>query len=81
MKAKVIIQDGITQVILTPTSDFERDLIEKMYNKQKTFAIDTEVRAEYELHSYQTKLKNHEIVLTIEQHEDPDPSPRDVIHR
>jgi hypothetical protein len=65
MKAKVIIQDGITQVILTPTSDFETNIIEKMYNEKSDFTLETEARAEYPPFDYRGKLTDHQIVITI----------------
>jgi hypothetical protein len=45
MKTKVIIENGETQIILTPESDFELDVIEKIYNRKERFSVTTNFNA------------------------------------
>jgi len=61
MKAKVIIENGETNIILTPENVFETDLIEKVSCKEEKYKLDTEVRAEYSYGAY----KNHRINIGI----------------
>jgi hypothetical protein len=61
MKAKVIIENGLTSIVLTPENDFETDIIEKVYVKKSTHDIHTNCSVEYAYGGY-TK---HSIELLI----------------
>ena len=37
MKTKVVIEDGETEILLTPENDFEKDVLEKIHNKKQSF--------------------------------------------
>jgi hypothetical protein len=63
MKAKVIIENGETSIILTPQNDFEIDVIEKMYDRKKDFNLHTEVDAKYNYGTY----SNHKILINIKE--------------
>lgn len=43
MKAKVIIENGQTEIVLKPENDFEIDVLEKVYTQKKTYSIHTSV--------------------------------------
>lgn len=59
MKAKVIIEDSRTVITLTPENDFDRDMVEKLY--ENSHKINTSVLAEPGVYN----SFNHRIVLTI----------------
>ena len=63
MKAKVIIEDGETSIVLTPETDFEKDIIEKGYGKTNKFSIHTSFDAQY---SYSTYSK-HSITMILKE--------------
>ena len=58
MKAKVIIENGETTIVLTPQNEFEIDLIEKFKDKKEKHTIHTHFSADY---------KNHHIELSIKE--------------
>ena len=62
MKAKVIIENGETKIVLTPQNDFETDLIEKVKNTEK-HTIQTCIDADYNYGTY----KNHRIEILIKE--------------
>ena len=62
MKTKVIIENGKTEIVLTPENDFELDVIEKTVDK-KYVVKDISVHADYSYNEY----KNHKIVIQIEK--------------
>lgn len=41
MKAKVIIENGITELVLTPENDFENDIIEKFDKSHSVLSSNT----------------------------------------
>lgn len=63
MKAKVIIENGETTIVLTPQNEFEIDLIEKVKDKKEKHRIHTHFSVEYSYGTY----KNHHIELSIKE--------------
>lgn len=63
MKAKVIIENGESKIILTPENEFEIDLIEKVHCKKEKHTIHTHFSANYNYGTY----KNHHIELLIKE--------------
>ena len=61
MKAKVIIEQGRTKVILTPENDFETDIIEKVADAKVNYNVETTVSTDFLYHSH-TK---HKIELNL----------------
>lgn len=61
MKAKVVIENGRTSIVLTPENSFETDIMDKLHTKRKSYKILTEVEAEYSFGVYQ----KHRIELLI----------------
>lgn len=61
MEAKVIIENGETEIILTPENEFEKDIVEKVYLVKDKFNIHTRFDAEYNFGSY----RYHNIKLSI----------------
>lgn len=61
MKAKVIIENGETQIILTPENEFEIDLIEKIYDKKEKYNVLTSFNTSV---SYGTYSKHNVSMLT-----------------
>jgi hypothetical protein len=60
MKTKVIIENGVTTIELTPENDFERNMIENVSNDREVFNIDTKFHTEHNKHKI--TLKINEIV-------------------
>ena len=52
MKAKVVIENGETEVILTPQNEFEIDVLEKIHDKKQNYSIYTTVEADYQMSGY-----------------------------
>ena len=63
MKAKVIIENGETTILLTPENEFETDVIEKIYCKKESFNLLTSFNVN---HSYGTYSK-HNIEISIKE--------------
>ena len=63
MKAKVIIEDGITTIVLTPQNEFESNLIETIKNNEKNHAFSTKINVD---NLYNTP-SNHKISISIEK--------------
>ena len=63
MKAKVVIENGETTIILTPENEFERDVIEKVYQKKEKHSIYTSFEAE---DSYGI-LTKHKVNISIKE--------------
>lgn len=61
MKAKVVIEQGRTSIVLTPENDFEIDVIEKVIDKKYQIKK-TDVSSDY---TYQIHSK-HQITIEIE---------------
>ena len=49
MKAKVVIENGLTTIVLTPENEFEKDVIEKVDNNKAKYDMiaDTSVKNAY----------------------------------
>lgn len=63
MEAKVVIENGRTNIVLTPENDFETDLIETVYHNDSKYTCSTSVGAKYGYGSY----SNHSINIEIEK--------------
>jgi hypothetical protein len=63
MKAKVIIENGETTIILTPENEFEIDVIEKVHCKKEKHSIHCNFNAQYNYCSY----SKHKIELSIKE--------------
>lgn len=63
MKAKVIIENEETTIVLTPENEFEIDIIEKTHKKKEKFNMALSVDAQYNYGTY----SNHKIVISIQK--------------
>ena len=63
MKAKIIIENGETTLVLTPENDFEIDMIEKVHLKKESFSIHTVFDAQYNYAAY----SKHKIEISIKE--------------
>lgn len=63
MKAKVIIENGETTIVLTPENIFETDVLEKVYTSKGSYNLNTNVDARYNYGSYD----NHKIEISIKK--------------
>jgi hypothetical protein len=63
MKAKVVIENGETEIILTPSNDFDKDVLEKIYNNKSRFSLHTDVDAIYNYGGY----SNHKLIINIKE--------------
>jgi len=63
MNAKVIIENGQTEIVLTPENDFEIDVLEKVYNKQNTIDIKTNVVAKYDFVAH----RDHKLIVNLKE--------------
>lgn len=64
MKAKVIIENGVTNIELKPENDFEIDIIEKIKSKKENFQTSVSFCANYDYGSY----SKHYIDIQIIEH-------------
>lgn len=63
MKTKVIIENGEVDIVLTPETDFEKDVIEKMVDKQKNYTISTYADTQHKFGNH----SEHNIKINIKQ--------------
>ena len=63
MKAKVIIENRETTIILTPENEFEKDIIEKVHNKKK----EHNTLCTFDLKESYGNITNHKIEILINQ--------------
>lgn len=63
MKAKVIIENSETTVILTPKNEFELDVLQKMYDSKDKYSLYTHVTAK---RSYGAD-ENHQININVKE--------------
>ena len=63
MKAKVIIENRETTIILTPENEFEKDIIEKVHNKKKEY----NTLCTFGLKESYGNITNHKIEILINQ--------------
>ena len=61
MKTQVIITQGKAQIVLTPESEFELDLIEKVVDSNIGYTTTTDVKTEYRFHTHH----NHMIEINL----------------
>jgi sulfur transfer complex TusBCD TusB component (DsrH family) len=61
MRAKVIIENGITEIHLLPENEFERDIIEKSSNKPNEYKLQTDITAKNSYGVY----SQHKIVINV----------------
>ncbi len=47
MKTKVVIENGLTNIILYPENKFEKDVLENVYSQNSKFELKTSVTSEY----------------------------------
>jgi hypothetical protein len=62
MKAKVIIENGLTQIVLTPENDFERNVIEEAERQTPIHELKTSISTDYGQFGNRS---NHKIIITI----------------
>jgi len=62
MKAKVIIENGITTIELKADNDFEKDVIEKFVDRRKDYNLNTEITTKYAYGQH----SEHKITITVE---------------
>lgn len=65
MKAKVIIEKGLTQIELIPENDFEIDIIEK----SKELNPNCDVKFSFGKEQYYSANKDHKITITLKKSE------------
>jgi hypothetical protein len=63
MRAKVIIENGETSIVLTPENEFEVDVIEKIFCKKEKFNVHTSFDAQYNYGTY----SKHKINISIKE--------------
>jgi len=63
MKAKVIIENGETTIILTPENDFEKDIIEKVHDKKKEHST----ICTFDIKEFYGSISNHKIEISIKR--------------
>lgn len=56
MKAKVIIENGETEIVLTPENDFEEDVLKKVHSMKEKYSLNTGVNSKYTCGSYDYTL-------------------------
>ncbi len=62
MKAKVIIEDSKTKIILIPENEFETDIIEKVENKSKDYDLQVEFKGDF---NYSNTKQNFRIEIDL----------------
>jgi len=63
MKAKVVIENGITSIELTPENKFEIDVIENARKFKEGYILETSVDAKYNYNNY----TDHKLNIKIKQ--------------
>ena len=63
MKAKVIIEQGITKVVLTCENAFEKDIVEKIKDYRSNYEIETTVSTNYQFQTH----NDHKIEMIINE--------------
>lgn len=67
MKAKVIIENGETTILLTPENGFEIDIIEKISCDKKKYIINSDFSVKFQFGTY----SHHQIRLSITEDTKP----------
>ena len=63
MKSKVVIENGETEIILTPENDFEREVLDKIYSNKNKYDIFTDVK----LDSVNYYDKKYKLVVSLKE--------------
>jgi ribosomal protein S17 len=63
MKAKVIIENGETTIVLKTENKFDTDVLEKMFDNKEKYNIHTCINADYAYASH----SNHRLELSIKE--------------
>ncbi len=63
MKAKVIIENGETEIILTPSNEFDKEVLEKLYTYKSRYNLHTIVDATYKYGCYE----DHKLIIDIKE--------------
>lgn len=67
MKAKVIIENGHTTIVLTPENEFEINVLDTAYRKKERFTFNTNISATYNYGSFE----KHKIEILIKESNQP----------
>lgn len=62
MKAKVIIENGQTEILLIPENEFEKDLVEKCLHRSSENEIKTSITTQQQGYGIHTK---HQISINV----------------
>jgi hypothetical protein len=65
MKAKVIIENGLSTIILTPDNDFEKQVVENVYNNREKVSIESDV--EVVKNTFTQELQGHTINIKLKK--------------
>jgi hypothetical protein len=63
MKAKVIIENGLSTIVLTPDNDFEKQVVENIYDHKHKFEIISDV--EVVKNTFTQELQGHTINIKL----------------
>ena len=66
MKAKVIIENGETTIVLKPENEFELNIVETIYDNKSKFNIHTDCNSDYnygERNNYKLELNIKEMKI------------------
>ena len=63
MRSKVVIENGETNIVLTPQNDFETSVLDKLFRNKKSHTLHTSVDASYNYGDY----KNHKLTVNIKE--------------
>jgi hypothetical protein len=63
MKAKVVIENGLTTIVLSPENKFETDVLENVHSQNERFELQTSVTSKY---SYGVR-QDYKLETTIRQ--------------
>lgn len=61
MKAKVVIEEGITHIVLTPESPFEKHMIEEARSLSSNMEMKTDFKCDYQYNTF----SNHRIEMEL----------------
>ena len=65
MKAKVIIENGLSTIVLTPDNDFEKQVVENVYNNREKVEIESDV--EVVKNTFTQELQGHTINIKLKK--------------
>jgi hypothetical protein len=61
MKSEVVITEGKARIVLTPESEFERDLIEKVVDSKEVYEVNTSISTVYKFSEH----SKHKIEINL----------------